>query len=140
MHSAMDESFLGCPHAFFFYARLSDLLVVANSSLNLFVYCWCSHHFSRAVRGVVAWRRRADVDAFVDSRRETFTVAAARPPASRSRIHTIDLDAGRDGSQPLATADVECCPLEPLPPVVDFESGERHRDVTIVLTHGQDAV
>jgi len=46
LHSTMEENLLGCPHAFFFYARLSDLLVVANSSLNVFVYCCFSYSAS----------------------------------------------------------------------------------------------
>lgn len=34
-----------CPSAFFFYERLSDLFVVANSSINFIIYCFCSRRF-----------------------------------------------------------------------------------------------
>ena len=34
-----------CPNAYFFYERFSDLMVVANSSLNFLIYCFCSKKF-----------------------------------------------------------------------------------------------
>jgi len=34
-----------CPKSYFFYMRVSDLLVVANSSLNFVIYCFCSRRF-----------------------------------------------------------------------------------------------
>ena len=109
LHSAVDERFLGCPHAFFFYARLSDLLVVANSSLNVFVYCRFSRHFTRAVRGAAAGgvptrRHRGPAaaaaavwsDDSVDSRRETIARAAAASLAASggARIAMATLGAG----------------------------------------------
>lgn len=36
-----------CPTSTFFYVRISDLLVVANSSLNFVIYCFCSPRFRR---------------------------------------------------------------------------------------------
>ncbi|ELU09644.1 hypothetical protein CAPTEDRAFT_119062 [Capitella teleta] len=34
-----------CPTAIFYYERISDMLVVANSSLNFLIYCFCSTKF-----------------------------------------------------------------------------------------------
>ena len=34
-----------CPKAFFYYERISDLMVVANSSMNFIIYCFCSRKF-----------------------------------------------------------------------------------------------
>jgi hypothetical protein len=34
-----------CPSAFFYYERISDLMVVANSSINFIIYCFCSNKF-----------------------------------------------------------------------------------------------
>ncbi len=34
-----------CPQPFFFYERISDLMVVANSSMNFIIYCFCSRKF-----------------------------------------------------------------------------------------------
>ena len=32
-------------YSYFFYVRVSDLLIVANSSLNFVIYCFCSRRF-----------------------------------------------------------------------------------------------
>ena len=115
----MDERLLGCPHAFFFYARLSDLLVVANSSLNVFVYCCFSRHFSRAVRGITTWRRRQDDS--LDSRLETISGDAAirlQPllPQSRSAIPAVELVVRGEEPVPLpSAADAECVLLHRAP-------------------------
>lgn len=42
-----------CPRPFFYYERLSDLLVVANSSVNFIIYCFCSRTFRQTVVAVV---------------------------------------------------------------------------------------
>lgn len=42
---SIGEESLHCPNAFFFFERLSDLLVVANSSINFVIYCFCSRRF-----------------------------------------------------------------------------------------------
>ena len=36
-----------CPYLFFFYERISDLLVVLNCSINFLVYCSCSKRFRK---------------------------------------------------------------------------------------------
>jgi len=41
------------PRPFFFYERLSDLMVVANSSVNFIVYCFCSRMFRQTVMSLV---------------------------------------------------------------------------------------
>lgn len=45
-----------CPSPFFFYERLSDLLVVANSAVNFIIYCFCSATFRQIVLAVVCRR------------------------------------------------------------------------------------
>ena len=34
-----------CPNSFFYYERLSDMMVVVNSSINFIIYCFCSRRF-----------------------------------------------------------------------------------------------
>jgi len=43
--TVLPESSLYCPFSYFYYVRISDLLVVANSSLNFVIYCFCSRRF-----------------------------------------------------------------------------------------------
>jgi len=43
--SFLPEAYLFCPFSYFYYVRVSDLLVVANSSLNFVIYCFCSRRF-----------------------------------------------------------------------------------------------
>jgi len=45
-----------CPSPFFFYERLSDLLIVVNSSVNFIIYCFCSGTFRQIVVAVVCRR------------------------------------------------------------------------------------
>ena len=42
-----------CPISLFFYVRVSDLLVVANSSLNFVIYCVCSRRFRSTFTALV---------------------------------------------------------------------------------------
>jgi len=49
-----------CPSPFFFYERISDLLVVVNSSVNFIIYCFCSGTFRQIVLTVFC-RRAAPV-------------------------------------------------------------------------------
>ena len=43
--SVLSKQSLYCPFSYFYYVRVSDLLVVANSSLNFVIYCFCSRRF-----------------------------------------------------------------------------------------------
>jgi len=133
----MDERLLGCPHAFFFYARLSDLLVVANSSLNVFIYCCFSRHFSRAVRNATTRRRRTALDDSLDSRQETIS-GALRPQPRKSAVQTLEL-VTRGGDVLLPTDDTACVLLEQVP-VSDCEATDTQQDVTVALTHTYDSV
>ena len=45
-----------CPQPIFFYERISDLLIVANSSLNFIVYCFCSRRFRQILIQLVCRR------------------------------------------------------------------------------------
>jgi hypothetical protein len=51
--SRLDEMSKGCPSPYFYYVRISDLLVVANSSLNFVIYCLCSRRFRQILMTVV---------------------------------------------------------------------------------------
>ena len=51
--SFLDISKKGCPNPFFFYERISDLMVVANSSLNFLIYCFCSKKFRQILFGLI---------------------------------------------------------------------------------------
>lgn len=48
-----------CPTPFFFYERLSDLLVVFNSAINFVIYCFCSRRFRQAFKCLFFNRRRS---------------------------------------------------------------------------------
>lgn len=43
--SVLPDNRKSCPYAFFYYERLSDLLVVVNSAVNFVVYSFCSRQF-----------------------------------------------------------------------------------------------
>lgn len=51
--SSLSSSDALCPSWFFFYERISDLLVVANSSINFIIYCFCSRRFRQILRNLV---------------------------------------------------------------------------------------
>lgn len=59
--TVLPEPSLYCPFSYFFYARVSDLLVVANSSLNFVIYCFCSRRFRRNCNTVVGCHARQDM-------------------------------------------------------------------------------
>lgn len=45
-----------CPNYFFFYERISDLFVVANSSVNFIAYCFCSRRFRKILLSLLRGR------------------------------------------------------------------------------------
>ena len=48
---SMDERI--CPSAYFYYARISDMLIVLNSSVNFIIYCFCNKRFRDNLRGLL---------------------------------------------------------------------------------------
>ena len=50
-----------CPAPFFYHARISDLLVVGNSSLNFIVYCFCSKKFREILKSLVCTSRHTSL-------------------------------------------------------------------------------
>ena len=42
-----------CPTYYFYYSRISDLLVVANSSSNFLIYCFCSKRFRNILQDLM---------------------------------------------------------------------------------------
>jgi len=57
-----------CPSPFFFYERISDLLVVANSAVNFIIYCFCSSTFRQIVMAVLCRRDGAIPPSFAPQR------------------------------------------------------------------------
>ena len=51
--SLLSINYRRCPSFFFYYERLSDLMVVANSALNFLIYCFCSKRFRQTLVKVV---------------------------------------------------------------------------------------
>lgn len=52
----LGEGKLACPNYFFFYERISDLLVVTNSSVNFIAYCFCSRRFRKILLSLLRGR------------------------------------------------------------------------------------
>ena len=49
-----------CDNPYFFYERISDLLVVGNSSINFIVYCFCSRRFRQILLDLVCKKKEAE--------------------------------------------------------------------------------
>jgi len=65
-----------CPQPFFFYERLSDLLVVANSSVNFIIYCFCSGTFREIVVAVLCRRAVPPTAGFAPQQRASVARAS----------------------------------------------------------------
>lgn len=83
--SCLGQLSLTCPSAFFFYERLSDLLVVANSSLNFIIYCFCSRRFREILIELVCVRH---------------SITSLRSGAGVTTVHPVPLNV----HNPMATA------------------------------------
>ena len=69
--SLLPDDLKRCPSPFFYYERVSDFMVVVNSSINFLIYCFCSRRFRQILLGLVgcgrcgrewrAWRGRTTV-------------------------------------------------------------------------------
>ena len=46
----LPERLVSCAKPFFFYERISDLLVVFNSAINFLIYCFCSRRFRHILK------------------------------------------------------------------------------------------
>ena len=66
-----------CPAPFFYHARISDLLVVVNSSLNFIIYCFCSKMFREILKSLLC------------AAATTETTAAGRTAATHDRTKSI---------------------------------------------------
>ena len=58
--SLMSETSRSCPSPFFYYERISDLMVVANSSMNFLIYCFCSIKFRQILVELVCGKKSAE--------------------------------------------------------------------------------
>lgn len=126
MESWLDEESLGCPAAYFFYVRISDLLVVANSSLNFVVYCLCSRRFRQILIDVVCrcplspgindeapdagGRRGTIANGGLDQRRRSRTTWSARGQPAVDR----DVLQARRGTTASAAARLDATAAAPL--------------------------
>lgn len=84
-----------CPHPLFFYVRLSDLLIVANSSLNFIVYSFCSRRFRQILIELV--RCRHDNES---------TRRAGHVTRSKCRSQCPEVGTGRQRAQRVADAQI----------------------------------
>jgi len=75
-----------CPSPFFFYERISDLLVVANSSVNFIIYCFCSSTFRQIVVAVLCRRDVPIPPGFAPPRASVCRASFAAAAATRSRL------------------------------------------------------
>lgn len=73
-----------CPRAFFYYERISDLLVVANSALNFIIYCFCSRKFRQILLWLVCSRH-------ADSGLELSQTSKAYPTNNHNRTRNSSL-------------------------------------------------
>jgi len=89
---------LVCPSPFFFYERVSDLLVVTNSSVNFVIYCLCSRRFRAALINLIC-RKQA-----LPNRLVTAVVSDNKPSPDERR--------GTDQLKPLHPQP-NCCELQP---------------------------
>ena len=59
--SLLSSDNMSCPAAFFFYERISDLMVVANSALNFIIYCFCSRRFRQILMWLICGQKAQKV-------------------------------------------------------------------------------
>lgn len=88
----LDDSLLNCPNYFFFYVRISDLLVVANSSVNFIAYCFCSRRFRKILLALLRGRTSdAEIAADVATETNTQTVVdRGRALICRNSNHDVE--------------------------------------------------
>ena len=53
LSNVLSQEMRGCKSMFFFYERISDLLVVCNSSINFIIYCFCSKKFRQILKSLI---------------------------------------------------------------------------------------
>lgn len=61
LHTFADDRARWCGGMVFYYERLSDLLVVANSAINFIIYCFCSRRFRRHLLALLCSNTRGNV-------------------------------------------------------------------------------
>lgn len=102
-----------CPSAFFYYERVSDLLVVFNSSINFLIYCFCSRRFrqilvvllcknSRIAREVSFMNRSSYKTAINGGSSRKHSKSSVKSIVSSARSHS--LNNGRGEGSVLGTA------------------------------------
>jgi len=65
--STLDLRRLVCPSPFWYYERLSDLLVVTNSSVNFVIYFLCSRRFRATLTNLVCRKQTSQNGSVADS-------------------------------------------------------------------------
>ena len=56
----LPDAYKYCPATFWYYERISDLLIVLNSSVNFIIYCFCNKRFRDNLKGLLC--RRQDIN------------------------------------------------------------------------------
>jgi len=95
--STLDPRRLICPSPFFFYERISDLLVVTNSSVNFIIYCLCSRRFRVALTNLVCRQQTGKQSSMVG----TNELSAADGRGRDAELQTMQ---PFNGQRPPATA------------------------------------
>lgn len=83
LRNVLSEDKRECNGVYFFYERISDLLVVGNSSLNFIIYCFCSTKFRQILISLVC-KNRSAATAGAGCR----TVIRSNDPAPKSTQYT----------------------------------------------------
>jgi len=60
--SFLSRKMRGCPTTFFYYERISDLLIVVNSSINFIIYCFCSRRFRQILSDLMCRRKEPPLE------------------------------------------------------------------------------
>lgn len=109
-----------CLHPFsFFYVRLSDLFVVANSSLNFIVYSFCSRRFRQILISLIRCRHTNDPVTAPDTRSH---VTQNRRPIQGQEQATGRLCTGRVASLPVTDSAMQLTNQQALSPVPTVDS------------------
>jgi hypothetical protein len=130
-----------CRHTFFFfYVRLSDLLVVANSSLNFIVYSFCSRRFRHILISLIMCRHTDDPVA-VSGGRSHVTQGRRNGQGfgqhAASRLYTVRLSSLPLTAAALKLTDKRAVTLAPQYDSIDARLGHAISNSNILLNTDQ---
>ena len=89
-----------CPKPFFYYERISDLMVVANSSMNFIIYCFCSRKFRQILVELLCKKKLESPEPSQHSHGNTTMTGRARlPRLSNCDIHQVNHDTNENNTK-----------------------------------------